>query len=240
MSGFEDFPLVSGSRYKPVVLAHRGDHRIHKPNSLLAVTSSLSSGADGAEVDLRLGAEGGVFLSHDPVQKGYQLARAREEDAELEKLAICTLDKVLASSPGEMLLNLELKRDPLERVEEFTESVLSKCGPYVSSKRLLFSSFDRKLVESLKTKAPEAKVALLLEYRTSVDRSISYAKELGLFGLNLHYRKALGKSLERCLEAGLKVNVWTLDDEKSAIDLSYHPVTGIITNKIAEIRRVVG
>ncbi len=145
MSGFEDFPLVSGSRYKPIVLAHRGDHRTHKPNSLLAVTSSLSSGADGAEVDLRLGAEGGVFLSHDPVQKGYQLAGAREEDAELEKLSICTLDKVLASSPGEMLLNLELKRDPLGRVEDFAESVLSKCGPYVSSKRLLFSSFRSKV-----------------------------------------------------------------------------------------------
>ena len=239
MSGFEDFPLISGSRYKPVVLAHRGDHRFHKPNSLPAITSSLNSGADGAEVDLRLGAEGGIFLSHDPKQKGYELAKAREEDLELEKLSICTLDKVLAAT-GEMLLNLELKSDPFGRVDELTDSVLAKCGPLAESKRLLFSSFDRKVIESLKSKAPEVKVSLLLEHRISLDRPISYAKELGLFGLNLHHRNAVGKPLARCLEAGLKVNVWTLDNEKSAIDLSYHPVTGIITNKIAEIRRVVG
>ena len=53
----------------PLVIAHRGDwleddHR-GTQNTIVAVLSALDAGADGAEVDARLSADGTVVLHHD-------------------------------------------------------------------------------------------------------------------------------------------------------------------------------
>ncbi len=52
---------------RPLVVAHRGDwlECDHPQNSIRAVLSALRAGADGAEVDARLSADGTVVLHHD-------------------------------------------------------------------------------------------------------------------------------------------------------------------------------
>jgi glycerophosphoryl diester phosphodiesterase len=57
------------SATRPLVIAHRGDwlegDDPRPQNSLVAVLSALGAGADGAEVDARLSANGTVVLHHD-------------------------------------------------------------------------------------------------------------------------------------------------------------------------------
>ena len=66
VSGVSDILGGSGG---PIVLAHRGDWlegRSPAPqNSITAVLDALAAGADGAEVDARLTADGAVVLHHD-------------------------------------------------------------------------------------------------------------------------------------------------------------------------------
>jgi glycerophosphoryl diester phosphodiesterase len=54
---------------RPLVIAHRGDwleaDHPEPQNSIAAVLSALEAGADGAEVDARLSADGTVVLHHD-------------------------------------------------------------------------------------------------------------------------------------------------------------------------------
>jgi glycerophosphoryl diester phosphodiesterase len=118
-----------GDRSDALVIAHRGDwlegdHR-GPQNSVTAVLEALLAGADGAEVDVRLSADGTAFLHHDPdigpadldagctLPLGTPLGQARDGDL----VHLSTLDQVLdafgnwlgGARSRSVLLNIELK-----------------------------------------------------------------------------------------------------------------------------------
>ncbi len=230
----------SGSRQRPLILGHRGSHSSDPENSIEAVKAALAAGADGVEVDLRLTADNEVLLSHDPLVGRTplcELTRARRlSDPVLGRLD--TLDDLLVHG-GDQLYNLELKPDPGGRAEHFVDTVLEKLGPRSNSPEILFSSFDWSMMEIMKLRSPDSNVALLVNYATPLRAAIGRACEFGLSGVNIHRRRATAHSLDTISKYGLSVAVWTVDSQSEAINLSYHPVTVIITNKITEIRRAV-
>jgi len=123
---------------RPLVIAHRGDWLEGDPpgqqNSIVAVLSALGAGADGAEVDARLSADGTVVLHHDAeigaadLELGCEAAAGTAlcllGDDDLRHLS--TLAELLSalappSTParggdqrGPVVLNIELKELPGE------------------------------------------------------------------------------------------------------------------------------
>ncbi len=124
--------------YRPLVIAHRGASGIAPENTLLAVATAITLGADMAEVDLQLSRDGHLVLFHDPalgrtthVAGPHCLAGSRRRpavrlaDLTLEEiktldagswfapafagLAIPTLIELLEHCAGRLGLNLELK-----------------------------------------------------------------------------------------------------------------------------------
>lgn len=122
----------------PLVIAHRGASGIAPENTLLAVATALTLGADMVEVDLQLSRDGHLVLFHDPtlrrtarVVAPHPLAGTRrantvrladltlEEIKQLDAgswyapafagLAVPTLTELLDQCAGRMALNLELK-----------------------------------------------------------------------------------------------------------------------------------
>lgn len=50
---------------RPFIYGHRGARATHPENTLLAFEQALEQGADGVELDVRMAADGGLFVTHD-------------------------------------------------------------------------------------------------------------------------------------------------------------------------------
>lgn len=50
---------------KPLIIAHRGDKKRYKDNTIKAIESAFKRGADGVEVDVHYTQKKGVYLVHD-------------------------------------------------------------------------------------------------------------------------------------------------------------------------------
>ena len=97
-------------------LAHRGDWRHARENTLAAFRAALDNPAcDGLEFDVRLSADGVPVVCHDVT-----LARVQESPepvdtltaADLGTYEIPTLTEVLALAGRETFLDIECKTDP--------------------------------------------------------------------------------------------------------------------------------
>ena len=94
-------------------LAHRGDWRLARENSLEALVFAAGmEGVDGVEFDVRLAKDGVPVLLHDETLERVQGRDAAVGDltaAELREDGIPTLELVLATLPAEAFLDVELK-----------------------------------------------------------------------------------------------------------------------------------
>jgi len=103
------------------ILAHRGSPGTTSvENTIDAISLSLEAGADGAEVDLRLSADGVLVLSHDPdlarltghplpvAEAPWQVLRAA---ADARGVTLARVEWLLAAAAGRSIV-LELKAPP--------------------------------------------------------------------------------------------------------------------------------
>jgi glycerophosphoryl diester phosphodiesterase len=111
---------------------------------------------------------------------------------------------------------------------------------------ILFSSFRPSVLARLREQSPDARVALLLSPRDSrhgkrmtPGRAIETALALGAEALNPHFVQADADLVGRAHDAGLSVNVYTVDPPdlmEQMIDLG---VDGLFTNLPDRLRGIL-
>ncbi len=232
---------------RPLVVAHRGASGEAPENTLPAFELARAQGADAIELAVRVTADGHFVVIHDAAVD--RTTNGRGEVAALTLAEIKALDagswfdpafagtqvptlvEVLEWAGGAVDLCLELKTPFPDRA---LAELLRVVGGYPRG-RLLFASFEWRLMRRLKLLAPWARVGLIWGRAAPAD-PFGFALRLGR--ANLHPNVALvdGPFVQKAHRLGLAVFVWTVNGPDLAVALAAMGVDGIVTDYPARIR----
>jgi glycerophosphoryl diester phosphodiesterase len=229
----------------PVVLAHRGASRAAAENTLEAFRLAAALGADGVELDARRCADGVVVVHHDArIAGGGNIVELTAAHLRASHPDVPTLEEALDACTG--LVNIEIKNAPFERDYDPEERVAAAVAATVVRRDLL----DRVIVSSFTVDALDAVRAADERVRTgwltlpgfAVPDSVRLASDRGYDALHPERSAVIQDAtgaVAAAHEAGLLVNVWTVDDPGEVVVLASAGVDGIITNVPDVARRVL-
>lgn len=241
---------------RPLVFAHRGGRALGPENTLVALDIGFAAGADGAEFDVQLSADGHVVLMHDvtlerttngtgPVagRTASELAAldaTRRYGVDLEHVwtgdrgSVPTLDAVFARHPGRPLI-IEMKGEAPALGEAVVDAV-RRAG---AASRVCLGSFSAGVLAAARRAGPEIPTS------ASRDESLRALQRSWLFlspGA-VTYRafqvperagriRVVSPRFVRAVHRSrCAVQVWTVNDEVDMRRLLAYGVDGLISDR---------
>jgi glycerophosphoryl diester phosphodiesterase len=188
-------------------LAHRGDWRAARENTIAAFEAALAVPAcDGLEFDVRVSADGVPVVCHDET---LAMVHGRPErihamtSSALFDLGVPTLEDVLMVAGRRPFLDVELKVDPGPVV---VEVLAAGRGPELHD--AVISSFDHASLVAMGRRAPTW--PRWLNTRTLDEATVADALALGCRGVSVEWHALDARSVDWAREAGLEVAAWTV------------------------------
>ncbi len=241
----------------PAIVAHRGASHDAPENTLAAFRLGFARGADAAECDVHLTADGRIVALHDAdtartaggakrLVAESRLAALRALDVggwKAERFAgerIPLLSEILEALPAGKRLLIEVKCGPeiLERLQR----VLAASG---KRDQVVIISFSLAVVRGAKKRLAAVPAYWL---RDAVDDGrggqrpfaadlVERTRSAGLDGLGLHHGGVRPELVAAAHRAGLQVYAWTVNDAAEARRLQRAGVDGLITDRPGWLRR---
>ncbi|MEA2537899.1 MAG: glycerophosphoryl diester phosphodiesterase [Chloroflexota bacterium] len=188
-------------------LAHRGDHRHAREDSLAALLAAMDvPGCDGVEFDVRASSDGVPVLLHDPTLErvqGRPEAVGELTADELDRLGVPRLADVLEALPRRAFLDVELK-EPFGR--PLIEILAAGRGPEIIN--TVVSSFDPATIARIRDLVPTWPCWLIA--RDMEPATIATAEELGCVGIAAQWRAINTAGMAAARNASLAVMAWTV------------------------------
>ncbi len=219
---------------RPLILAHRGLHAVHRENSLEAFSAAFNAKADGIECDLQKSPHGEYVIVHDPpapAEEGFEPGRANP----------APLEAMLGSLPPGAFLNLELKSETLTPAD--CAPIFEALGRRPGPGGLLISSFEPALLPYFK--AHGVPIGLLIGEEAAKHGMAWMARQVSLLkpdylNLPILMFEVLGKRrglllalLMRAL--GFSLAFWTVNGEEE-VRLVKKLARIIITDEVQTVR----
>jgi len=220
--------------------AHRGASGQAPENTLGALNRALALGADMAEIDVRLTADGLLAVIHDATLErttdgtGLVAAWTMAELAELDAGAwfgpawagerVPELGDVLRWAGGHLRLNIELKPD--DRPEAMLDELLRGLALHDCGQRCVVTSFDADLIDELKARAPRQAAGYIFGAGELPGWAFSAKVEV----LSAERSLVDAAFCEFAAAAGKSVHVWTVDEPADMRRFQSLGVDAIITN----------
>jgi len=209
-------------------------------NTVEAFLLARELGADWIELDARLSSDGVVVVHHDA-----HLADGR-------MLAELTLDEMPEGVPSlaealeacdAMGVNIEIKNLPddpdYDADHAVVDAVAGLAQAYLGPERTIISSFNMDSVDRMHRVDPSLPCAWLFFQMTDptsvVDRAVAHE----MSAIHPFDNLVDASMVRRAHDAGLLVNVWTVDDPDRMAALVAMGVDGICTNVPDVCRRIV-
>lgn len=224
------------------VYAHRGGRKTTPENSMAAFENSLHIGVHGIELDVQRCATGELVVMHDEdinrTTNGVGLVKDISF-AELKRISngkwfgeefadqrVPALLEVLDLVDGNVIVNIEVKNAPIG-YPGIEEDLLGVISHYKYPERLVISSFDHKVLLRL---SQESELQLALLAGCSFYDVGAYATAVGASMWHPAYDCVRPDLVEEAHQAGLIVNVWTVNEEREWRALIEMGVDGLITD----------
>ena len=236
------------------IIAHRGASFDAPENTLAAAKLAWAQGADALEMDIRLTADGHLVVIHDETTQrlagvalmvsktnlaalaGLDVGRWKDPRYAGEKIA--TLDEVLATVPPGKRVFIEIKGGPEAVVE------LKRCvgSGHLNPEQVVIIGFDFVTITAAKKALPHCAAGWILDYAAGsqppLAEVVSQCQAGGLNGLDLNMRWPIDATVVKQVHrAGLRLDVWTVDDPVLARRLGAAGVDGITTNRPGWLRQ---
>ncbi len=219
------------------MFAHRGGSALAPENTIAAFDNGLALGADGLELDVHLSRDGVVVVHHDRLLdrtttlRGPIVERTAEE---LRRAAVPTLAEVLARYRDPRII-VELKVNTAE-LAAATIDVLRKAD---AVERVCLGSFGLRVLRAARAIEPAIATSGAREevrwalYRSWVRWPVSRVAYNGyqIPELSGTTRVVSKRFVEYAHNAGLGVQVWTVDTEEQARRLLTCGVDALITDR---------
>jgi glycerophosphoryl diester phosphodiesterase len=233
-----------GERSRPLVIGHRGASSEAPENTLTAFARGLETGTDGFEFDVHMSKDGELVVIHDETVARTTGGSGWVKDMTLDELKaldagswfdlrfrgerIPTLREVLELiADKSKLINIELKsgiviyphieRRIIEVLDEF--DILDKT---------IISSFNHYSLRNVKELEPEVKTGIL--YMEGLVEPWIYALRVPADGLHPASYLVTPEIVRSARDAGLFVNVWTVDKADEMKKMVASGVDAVITN----------
>jgi glycerophosphoryl diester phosphodiesterase len=239
----QTLPSVAASERHPAVFAHRGGRKWAPENTLAAFKKSLDIHVDGIELDIHKCKSGELVVIHDEsvhrTTDGAGLVKDMTYDqikkldagswyaAEFKNERIPLLSDVLSLVDGKAVINIEIKNAPVE-YPGIDDDLIKLLSSYKYKNKIVISSFDHEILKRIHEKAPQYKLAILLD-GLLVDLG-KYSAGVGAKSWNPGFELIRSDNVVQAHQTGLEVNVWTINKPeqwKSAVEMG---VDGIITD----------
>lgn len=225
------------------VVGHRGNSGVAPENTMPAIASSVTSGADYVEIDINYTADGEIVALHDET-----VDRTTDGTGNIRELTyddVSTLDAGSWFHPSYAGTPVPHFRDVLAYVSHTGAQMLLEYkddwGPeevaasaelieeYGVADQVIVQSFDLTTVENLQQQLPE--VPRMVLGNITAD-AIDTAHALGAIGYNPSVADVLENPewVQEANEAGLAAFVWTVNDEQQWEALTEIGVEAIITD----------
>lgn len=224
-----------------MVIAHRGASASRPENTLEAFIHAVELGADAVELDVRRAADGHLVVCHDV---HYPDGRLVSDLVFADRPAgVCDLADAIEAC-GELVVNVEIKNGPHEPgfVDHVTiaDDVVALLEQLGEPDRFLVSSFDALTLDRVRVRSGDLATAqLTVPSSWSVAEVLAHCVERGHSAVHPHVSQVDDDYVRAAHEAGLEVNVWTVDDPETIGELAELGVDGIVTNVVDVARRVV-
>lgn len=233
--------------------AHRGFSGRYPENTMLAFAKALEAGADGIELDVHFSKDGEIVIIHDELVDrttdgtglvaDMTLAQLKELDASAGYKGIYGINRIPTLQEyfefvkdKDIITNIELKTgiNPYPGIEEKT---LEMIDAYGLRDRIIISSFNHYSVKRFKELAPDV-VCGFLEESWIIDMA-DYAKAHGVECLHPIFPAVTDEYAKAAREAGLMINVWTVNTREDMEQMIARGVHGIIGNYPDVSREVI-
>jgi glycerophosphoryl diester phosphodiesterase len=241
---------------RPLVFAHRGGRALGPENTLVALDIGFAAGADGAEFDVQLSADGQVVVMHDttldrttnatgPVA-GRTITELAAIDATLrygidlehdwagQRGAVPTLDEVLTRYPGRPLI-IEMKgEDPA-----LGSAVVECVRRADAGGRVCLGSFSARVLAAARHAGPEVPTSASRdESLRALQRSWLYLspgrvpyRALQVPEYAGRIRVASPRFVRAVHRSGCALQVWTVNEVVDMRRLLAYGVDGLISDR---------
>lgn len=243
------------------VIAHRGSNKKAPQNTLPAFEQAIREGTNGFETDVHLTKDKKLVICHNysvnDTSDGrgditsYTLAELKKLDfgsyfgADFAGTKIPTLEEFLelVVPTDTEIINIELKRPKKDR-SLMVRKTLETVKRFGALDRIIISSFDAKILKTVKETDPRCKTAFL--YPSTNPKTCRFeiipfltAKHIGADIIHPMYPLVSKGIVFLAHKFGMKVNSWTVNDETTVRRLLFCGVDGIITDCPGKVRAFV-
>lgn len=229
------FPnMENAKRREFLVVGHRGLPLEYPDNTMEGIVAA-SAVCDMVEFDVRRTRDGVAVLSHDAHLGG--IAIIDTDWSALVEVDLgggfhpARLDDVLQAA-AEFPFNFEIKNSPAD--PDFDETFAFACEAAVrASERDLVTSFHWPTVDAVHKAHPDLATGLLVDPTGSLEDAVAWAVERGHRVIAPHWSLLGGPSVmsaEGLAKQGLRVVVWTVNDEGVGRNLAAAGASAIITD----------
>ncbi len=228
------------------ITAHRAGATVAPENTVAAIRRAIEDGADWAEIDVQLTADGAVVVIHDsdlrrvgsrPGRIG-QLTLAEVQQVDVGSWfdpafageRVPTLDEVLTAAGDGIRMNIELKPHGENEVGRLmTEALASvRRAGIVDHCRLCSQSYEAmRLAKELE---PTVEVGFI------AGAALGDLSALQVDFLMVSVRLATRRLVDRARARGIEVHAWTVNDPDQLLRLLDRGVTNVITDDVAAMR----
>lgn len=249
------------------IWAHRGASGFAPENTLPAFEIAKQLDVDGIELDVQMTKDGKLVVIHDETidrtgngsgyVKDYTLEQLRQFNFAKDKpmfgfVPIPTLEEVYALFAGtDYVINVELKTNvipydgsdvkaqegkisDMRCLEEKVHELTARMG---MEERVVYSSFSHYSVKKMQQYTTKEKTAFL--FRDGWMDVVSYGVTHQVNALHpCSFQLGLESMIQECHKEGMKVHVWTVNDEHEALRMRDMGVDAIITNHPGKMREL--
>ena len=228
----------------PLILGHRGAPWAALENTLASFAAALAEGADGVELDVHATADGVLVIVHDPEIESVGVIRNTDWAVINAAVAsIPTLEQVLDVCAG-TLVNIEIKNsegdpgyDPTQRTTDLVVALLQERA---KRDKVVISSFALAAIDRVRELDASIPTGFLYAPNLPNSQAFTIATAGGHSAIHPHWVSLAGDEgqafVSQCHESGLKVNVWTVNDQPVLEALLAAGVDCVITDTPAILR----
>ncbi|MEM7543579.1 MAG: glycerophosphodiester phosphodiesterase family protein [Pseudomonadota bacterium] len=214
-----------------LIIGHRGAAGVRPENTLAGIEHAIECGVDWVEIDVREHREDLIVIHDDSYDRTTNGAGKIHDLTPLQRAAldagdgerIPTLAEVVTLTTGRCGLNVELK-DPgiVERVVALLDQhrALLKPAPCLSS-------FEQENLREIAKIGPDYPVGILGKDVAIIDNLIG---ELDAYSVNYSKTQVTSLRVEQAHQRGLRVFVYTVNDEQAYRRCEHLGVDGIFTD----------
>ncbi len=213
-----------------ITIAHRGASAQAPENTLLAIKKALEMKAGMIEIDVHKCLTGEIIIFHDEKINGKKISLMPFSEIKKitleQKQKIPLLEEAIELINKKAILNIEIKgNNTAEKTVSIIQKYISKGWSY---KDFIITSFTHK--DLRKIKSSDQKINTGLIFRGIPFGHVWFAKKFRCSAIISHRYYTTEWLVKRAHNNGMKIFVWTVNEEKEIKFFKDIKVDGIITD----------